>query len=248
MKRKLLLYLMAFFALVLGTKDVYAKCTYAEKAALNNEVANVKVRAEMGKEAFDDPGSECAGLQDGDVCEPPYRHFANINVLNLSDNFYINVKNGVTKQNQKYDFSQVPEDGILNIEWDDVTQTNTFTITVYASSKTSCADTKLKVIHVSTPRLNDFSNYEICKEVPDFYLCQEYVNYDEDPSYDEFEEKINAEIEKRNEEKKKEEEKGFFEKLWEFVKKYKVAIIVGTAVIIVVVTGTVIIIRKKKEL
>ncbi len=244
MRRNLLLYLIFVFALSLGAKNVYAKCTYADKAALNKEVGNVKVRYEAAKEAVMPEGWGCDGEEE---CQP-YRHYININVLNLSENFYVDIKNSVTKKSQKYYYSQVPEDGILKIEWDDVTQINTFTITVYASDKTSCPDTKLKVTHVTTPRRNEFSENSICEEVPNYYLCREYVTYENDPTFAEFQTAVEKEIEKQREENKKKKEKGFFEKLLEFIGKYKIAIIVVAVVIMAVVTGIVIIVRKKKEL
>ena len=93
-----------------------------------------------------------------------------------------------------------------------------------------------------------FSENEICEEVPDYYLCREYVTYEKDPTFAEFQNSVEEEIERQKEENKKKEEKGFFEKLLEFIGKYKVAIIVGAVVIMALVTGIVIIVRKKKEL
>lgn len=243
MKKKLMPCLFGLFALTMGIGSVKANCSYSEKAALNNEVANVKVKYEALEEEVMPEGYGC----DGDVNCKFYRHYININILNLSENFYINVKNEVTKKNQKYYFSQVPEDGILKIEWDDVTQINTFTITIYSSDKTSCPNTKLKVMHVSTPRRNVYASNDICQEVPDYYLCREYVTFENDLTFNEFMTQVEAEVEKQKESAKKEEE-GFFDKLLNFLKENKVAIIVGTTVIAVAVAGTVIIVRKKNDL
>ena len=249
MKKKLLSCLMVMLTLFLVIKNTKAaSCSYAEQADLNNEAANVKVTYEAQEEEISPEGYICDGGDEEDVCPPVMHHYININILNLSENFYITVTDDVTKNTQRYDYSQVPEDGILKIEWDDVSKINTFDITVYSSNNTTCPDTKIKVSHITVPRRNYYSEYAICQEVPDYYLCKEYVTYEEDPSFGEFMEKVENEIKGKTEEEKKEKEKGFFDKLLDFLDKYKIALIVGTAIIIVLVTGIVIIIRRKRRL
>lgn len=246
MNKKILSCTVAMLTLFLGVSSVNAKCSYAEQAALNKEAKNINVKYEaISERVWPMPeGYECDGDEDCLL----YNHYVNIHVLNLSKNFYIDVKDSVTKKSQKYYFSDVPEDGILKIKWDDVSQINSFTITAYSSDETSCADTKIKTMHITTPRRNIYSDYDMCKEIPDYYLCKDYVTYEKDPTFDEFVNKVETEIKKQNEEKKKKEQEGFFDKLLEFIGKYKGIVIAGTAVIIILVAGTVIIIRKKKKL
>ncbi len=244
MNKKILSCTVAMLTLFLGVSSVNAKCSYAEQAALNKEAKNINVKYESDKEIIEQEPNSCDGDEE---CDPIYDLFINVNVLNLSENFYIDVKDSVTKKSQKYYFSEVGEDGILKIRWDDVSQINNFTITAYASDKTSCEGTKVRTFHITTPRVNEYSHYAICSEIPDYYLCQEYVTFSQDFTYGEFIEKVENEI-KKQEEKKKSEQKSFFDKLLEFIGKYKLVIIASMAIIIILVIGTIIIIRKKRKL
>lgn len=243
MKKNFLLSLIGGLVLLLSITDVKAKCTYSEQASLNNEVANVKVRYETLQETEEDSG----GCDGGGECSPVYYPYINVNVMNLSKNFYVTITDSVTGKTNKYYYDDIPADGILKIRWDDVSKINTFTVNVYSSEETSCPDTRLKVTHITTPRWNEYADFAICEDVPDYYLCQRYVTYEKDPSYGEFVEKIEDE-KKVQEEREKEKEKGFWDKIKEFLSKNKVFIIVGTVVVIIGIAGCTIIIRKKREL
>ncbi len=96
--RDLALFMGVFFFLTNGA--LAATCNYEEKAKLNNEVANIKVNYEILQKELDragyTPPDALLGTDEYDTWVPVVDYFQ-INVLNLTENFYLEVKNNNTK-------------------------------------------------------------------------------------------------------------------------------------------------------
>ena len=169
--------------------------------------------------------------------------------------FYVEIKGavnspGVFKVTSDNNFNKTfyykdAQDGIISFELSDLTKVNTFTFNVYNTDKSGCSQKLNRTFYLTTPRLNEYYNFNICEEIPDYYMCQKFVTYEDKVLTDfihvtnEYKDKKIAEEEELN--------KNFFEKLWSFIKDNKTIFITSTVVIITIGIGTVIIIKKKRK-
>jgi len=183
-----------------------------------------------------------------------------LTLLNMPLKVSDNVENNVIKvyyivddentKNLSYtvEYYKDGENGTVSFDWNNLWEITNFTITVYSSDKTDCPNTKLYTTYLTTPQYNDFSTYEACDGLEEFYLCYQYLTVPQ-VDFNTFVELTNkyrnGKIDKNGEEiKKEEEEKGFVA----FVKKHKVMI--GVTTMVIVVAGgivTVIIVRKQRR-
>lgn len=226
-----------------------ATCDYTERAVLNSEISNVKANYEIKERIMDPSEYTIPDSIIGTEEEATYvetTEYIQVNILNLTENLYIEVRNNVNSDVVIYNYSDTT-DGNISFNWTTIGTIVTYTIRVYASSNTGCEGTSLKTIYLTLPRYNDYSEYALCTLVPDYYLCERYVTY-EKVEFNDFYESITEEIEKTEEEEVIEEETKWYEAVWDFVKEHKVAFIAG-GVCLVVATGTVvfIIIRRRRR-
>ncbi|MDD5865394.1 MAG: hypothetical protein PUD07_02755 [bacterium] len=231
--------LFLFIILFIG-KNVFAECTYEEQAKLNSEAATIKAIYEEQKGNLDLSNYICADGQED--CNTEYSYFK-VAVLNLSENFYVKISEG-KKTITTLTYSNVV-DGIASFDVEDITETHTYKFDVYTSDKTNCKSKLNRSFYLTTPRLNEYANYSICDELPDYYLCQQYVTFT-DMGFSDFVDKIES-YKKEEEEKEKERNKSFFEKIGDFVKEHKTIFITGGVVIIVGVAGVIIIKQKRRK-
>ena len=172
--KKTLLIIFTFLVLVPTSKA--ATCGYEEKAKLNNEVANVKANYEI-KERVLDRGeySPPDGLENEEyVAKTDY---IEVHILNITKNMYVVVTNDLNGESVTYGYDDA-NNGNISFTRTELDSLITYTIKVYASNETGCEGSTLKTLYVSLPRYNDYSTYDICKELPDYYLCQRYVTYE----------------------------------------------------------------------
>ena len=102
-------------------------------------------------------------------------------------------------------------------------------------------------LYLTLPRYNEYSEYDVCDRIPDYYMCQRFVTYD-DFKYDDFTENVTKEIANRN--KKNEESKEnnkWYKKVGKFVSDHKTAFIIGGISLVVVAGGATYIIIKKRR-
>lgn len=246
--RKILKVLCVSMAIGIGITNVSADCSYTEKAALNREVANIKVRYETAQGQMDPKEYICSEYdpEDMESCAPTY-DYLNMNILNMNEKFYIVVTDEVDRIKKTYYYDDVNENGVITFPWEKLNYINKFTYTIYSSDATNCPNERLRVIYQTTPKRNLNANLEICNEVPGYYLCDKFVTYEKEVGFEEFMDKVEQEIESRKKEEKK-KNKSFWEKIWDFIKDNKVVVIACTAVIIVSAAGTIIVIRKRREI
>ena len=240
--------LIFFIILALITIDVYAACDTKELNELRSVAANIKTSYEVMEGTLD--SSEYTppdGITDEELenFEAKYTFFR-IYITNLTPELYVTVYNDLTKKTETYNYDD-SNNGTVTFDWDDIRGLVNYQITIYSSSKTSCADTKLHTTYFTTPRYNEYSNYAICDGAEDYYLCYEYLTVP-DVQYDEFVEKVteykNRQITDSDSEKEEQDNNGFIE----FIKEYKI-IIISVIVIIVLAGGltTAIIIKKRRR-
>ena len=117
---------------------------------------------------------------------------------------------------------------------------------IYSNDFSECMDEKLRTLKITIPKYNFYSELDVCKDIPDYYLCAPYTTYNIDGStfyerVEEYKEKINnQEIVEVGE-----ENTGAVNQTFSVISKYKY-IIVGVIVAIGVVI-TVITVKRKKS-
>ena len=229
------------FCLLLSCSKVNAStCSYKEQADLNSEVSKIKVKYEE-KTGFVDPSLyDC---QEDAECTSEYNYFQ-ISILNMSENFYVEVNDSVTKTTNIYTYADAKE-GVISFDFEGAYAIANFTFKVFSSSQTNCPRENYRVIYLTTPKINPYYNYLQCENNPDHYLCQKYITVD-NVSFAEFQRQIQEYEDKKIVEEKQNEKKGMLEKIFDFIDDNK-TIIVTTAGIIVAGVVTVVVIKKRKK-
>ena len=112
---------------------------------------------------------------------------------------------------------------------------------LYISSK-KCGGNAIRTIEITLPMRNAYYNYNMCEDVRDFYLCQEfwYQDYTGKNVKQVIEAYKNNKIDKNG---KKKEEKSFLDKINDFVKKNYIILIGALAIILG--AGVVIFVRRQ---
>lgn len=229
-----------------------ATCDYSERAELNSEVSNITANYEVITIELEDsvPPDAMLGTED----EEGYVSTSDalqVNILNLTENVYAVVTNNYNDEELIYRYSDT-DNGNVAIVWETLSELVTFTIKIYSSDATGCADTLLRTLRVSLPRYNDYAaTYSLCKQVPDYYLCQRYVYYDE-VSFGEFIERVTAEIERVEQEaEENQEDLPWYEEIGNFISENRTPIIIGV-VSIIIIAGVIVVIvirrRRRSEL
>lgn len=251
-KCKYLLLIVLLFSVFIN--PVSALCNYEEQAALNKEVANVKASYEISKEEISK--DRCMPLEDAVDKEnyKCYSEFMKINILNISENMKLEISDDIYKTKRVFTFDDT-DNGTLSIYLLDengnrVEYNNSiinYTIKILASNETGCEGSTLRTIYLTLPRYNLYSKVDLCSELADYSLCQQYVTYSE-ISYEQFSESIAKELAKREE--KSEEESKWYQKVWEYVVEHKTAFIIGGVLVVVATGGTItyIVIRRRRDI
>lgn len=211
-------------------------CSYQEQSTINNKAANIKATYDISMVYH---GDEAVGHRE---------HFFTISVTNVTEEFYLVIKNDFDNEEVIYRSSDAVN-GIITIKWTNVSKVTNFTIQVYTTNKTSCPDERYKTFYLTLPRYNEYYGRSLCIDNPDFYLCKEFVMFDE-MDETEFVAKMVQYKEKQpvsNEENPQvDEEKNFMDKVFEFIDTYKYVLV---ACVIIIIISVVIIkrIRTKKQ-
>lgn len=264
MKKKILTLLFALM-LFFNTKNVSADCNFEEQAKLNKEAANIKVSYAENKRSCNMQDNWC-GLEEGEDMEgqtpdeepgPVYEEdeytdeveYFDISILNVTENLYVKVKNNVGFGPKQFNYSSA-KDGVITFYWDNIMDVANFTFEVYSSSKTSCPNEKVRVLYLTTPRLNLFSNYEICDEYPEYEMCKKYITTKTEVDHETFVTNIKKYSEKaenkdqQNGNGNKDEDKNI---LKQFINDNKMVIFIGGASLVVVVLVVGFITKGKKK-
>ncbi len=245
--RELAIFSASFLLLASPVKA--ATCDYEVKAKLNNEVANIKANYEIKERELDPNEYGIPDVLIGTEEEEnwvPKEGYYQINILNLTENFYVEVKNEVTGETKTYTYAD-SNNGNINFEYRDASVVTKFTFTIKASDITGCDGNTYKTINLSTPRYNDYAEYSMCDTLKDYYLCQYFVTFDE-LDFSDFTTKINKELERRSKDSVTEDKLKWYQNVGNFVKEHKVAFIVGGVIVVAGgATAAVVIIRRRRR-
>lgn len=227
-----------------------SRCDTTTTANLNREVVNIKANYEEKEREVtltdDMQSDEC--LTTGN-CTPLIENYFQVNILNLTENFYIEVINDVSKEKMTYTSANAV-DGVVSFEWNNLLDVTTFTIKVYSSEATGCAGEAFRTLYVTLPRLNEFYDYSVCSLLPDYYLCQKYVSFDE-VDFEVFSKGIDkklAEMADNSSDKDNDGNKDkWFDNTTDFIKEHKVAFIAGGIILVAAISVVVVVIIRKRR-
>lgn len=103
-------------------------------------------------------------------------YMLDIKVYNLIPELdvYVTNKNGNTFMIEK----EKIKNGMITIRSEDTTEISKYTFRV--ESNESCQGKILRTMNLTLPKYNQYSQREVCEEIPTYYLCQEYINFEID--------------------------------------------------------------------
>lgn len=215
-------------------------CSDEEYAELREGASAVKVNFVERQDIL--PEDMYAAPEGVDSDEPfvIYFDYIELEVLNLTKEFYVIITNTLNNQELKVQYSDTSNGKYIK-RLDDLTDVSTYTFKIYTSGETKCKDEELKDLYLTIPRFNSFSGQDICKDLEDVDVCQKYVTFKEIP-FDQMQEKAETAQRKFEAEQTKapsildkDDVKTFFNenKTWIYLAVIMVVIIGGLAIVVI---------------
>lgn len=226
MKHKYFFFLLLGFVLLFNYQNVYAAddCDYAEQNRLNALASNVKANYS--------------------VSEEPEVYFT-ININNLTGELYAMVKSSEESEYTEYKYSEA-NGGNISFTSSEIYKKVDFSILIYAYNP-FCDRSELRTLTVTTPRYNPYYNYDVCKDVREFYLCQKWSDFA--LSYDQLVNRVNdykESLKDDNQTEVEETKPPLVKQVIDFVVKYYIYFVAGAGAI-VITTSVIIIIKRKRR-
>lgn len=185
---------------------------------------------------------------EGTTFMTPYEYL-DIKIYNMMSKLYVKMdasSKNVSGISKLFSLDDVGSDGAITIRQVPADEVVTYKFVVY-SDFYGCNGKTLRTMTVTLPRKNPYSSRDMCKDIPEFYLCQDYVTFEinasmVDKGVAEYKAKLEAQ-EKDGE--LKTDNNGLVSKTISTISKYKF-VFVGIIILIGVVV-TVIILKRKRS-
>lgn len=238
--KKLIMIFTMMFLLVGGIREIRAEeetCKPSQLSELRSEAANVKVSYVPTTEARKVSYSSEVGASYVTT------RYLDIKIYNVTEDLLIYVDN--SNQQWALSYSDVMADGSITIRQ----PSSSMNIIDYSfkisSLKYGCSLETLRTIKLTLPKFNNYSELDVCADIPEYYLCQQYTTYSVDGStfYDKVDEYKTKLLSIETDSDLNDENTSVISKAVSNVSKYKY-VIVGIVVVIGVVL-TVIVLKKK---
>lgn len=243
----LMLTFMLAMSLFIGLKMVYAEddttCNAVSLNELRTMAANIKVSYVPTTIKENMPYDEESGTDYMTV------RYLDVKIYNITSKLYVRTEasgENTTSSTRVVSLKNVGADGAATIRHKAINQPITYTFTVFSDAY-GCTGRTLRTMKLTLPRFNYYSELDICQDIPDYYLCQQYTTYKVDGAtfYDKVDE-YKAKLLAQNENKENTDDNtGIISKTISSVSKYKY-VVVGVVVAVGVVI-TVVILRRKKS-
>lgn len=148
-------------------------CNAVSLNELRTKAANIKVTYEMGIKY-----GEIVKTEDGEEGHP-YTRYMDIKIYNITSDLYVLVEGDDLGEEKSAiaTLDKVGIDGSATIRVKLVDKIRTYNFSVFSDSY-GCSSQTLRKLRLTVPRFNYYSDLEICKDIPDYYLCQQFVTYD----------------------------------------------------------------------
>ena len=146
-------------------------CSSADSVQLSKEASNVKIvyePYEYKPEGFDDEESPNYSLM---------YYMVDVKIYNLNSHMYVEVDNGDSVYNVGVE--QMNDKGEIVLRNANPNEVKKYTFTIY-SQTSSCKDKVLRTIKLTVPKYNLYSDRSACEDIPEYYLCHQFINFDID--------------------------------------------------------------------
>jgi|GEM_PF-3497500 len=167
-----LIFIFVLGVVFIQSAKAASTCTYARQNELNALANNINssVTTEVNtKEDWRQSDEE----DEATLVSVEYKTFM-IQLLNITDDVYIVVKNLDTNKTDTYtskDFSN----GTLKFETSSPYVSVTYEIGIYSNDE-NCKGDLLRKIDITTPQINPYYYMSLCNGIESYYLCQEILN------------------------------------------------------------------------
>ncbi len=179
--------------LIIIPTTINAACTYEQQADLREEASLIEISyEEMEREINSNEYIQTEGQLNNEGSDAPViiiENYFDINILNLSEELYIEVTNDI--DDSIITISKNNDDQIYQFEHNKLTNVYTYTFQIYGSENSSCEGEIFKVVYLKVPKLNEYYNYDACNIHKNEDVCQKYTTL-ENISIDKFYETINS--------------------------------------------------------
>lgn len=175
MIKKITIFIICLIAVLFANSNVMAEetsdevdtvCSSEDMARFNELASDIKVTYESNEELVDDHEDE----------EFWYTQYVlDLIIYNLSDDMYAIIKATDSHNSIYLNKDNKNNEGNVVLRINDTSSVQNLTMIVYADGL-GCKN-KLRTITVTLPRYNYYSNFAICDDIPEYYLCQKYITF-----------------------------------------------------------------------
>lgn len=177
------------------------------------------------------------------------KKYLDIKIYNMTSKLYIKMNAGnknVSGISNVFTLDDAGSDGAITIRQLPSEELITYRFAVYSDAY-GCSNNELRTINLTLPRKNPYSYRAKCEDIPEFYLCQDYVTFE--INADMFDKGVTEYKAKLEEQEKngelKTDNNGVVSKTISTISKYKF-VFVGIVILIGVIV-TVIILKRKRS-
>ena len=245
-KRNVFFVITMIVSLFLFTNTVFAEdgetntCSAKQLSELRQIASNVKVSYLPKTEIVE---NDYVDVETG--ATKYTKRYLDIKIYNMNTKLYVEVKNDDGYESV-VSITELGDDGTITFRQAPLSKKVNYTFTI-KSDAYGCETNVLRTIRMTLPMFNAYSQLDICAEIPDYYLCQEYVTQQVDGTtfYDRiatYKEKLDGQGEVAEDQNNT----GTVNKIFKDASKIKY-LIVGIIVVLGVVITIVIIKRKENK-
>lgn len=222
------------------------ECSYEKKVDLAKQAASVKLTYEAVQIDADYTAFNEGIGQEVPVKEEGFR----IKILNITKELSVTVSNSSNEGEKTYYYNDT-ENGTLTLGDFLADEVVTYTLKIEAYAE-GCYGEDLLTNNFVVPRWNEYSEYTVCEDYPEYDFCQKYTTSTKNMTLVDFQKGI--ENYKKNHKSvtkiKQDEKKSFFNKIKDFFKKNKKVIVISVIALVIVgvATTTILIIRRRSRL
>ena len=171
--------LICFVSLIVKVQA--AECSAVDKNEIKSKASNIRINYVAGVQDV-----KTKDYDDREV-DAQSRHI-DIKIFNLSSDLFMRVKSSnsnIKIEEKLIDYHNMGPDGSITIRVPalDVVQEYIFEAFSYSDN---CKGEIVRTIRLTVPKYNTYSQLDVCSDIKEFYLCQEYItfNIDKDKFFD----------------------------------------------------------------
>lgn len=248
-KNRILILILVLFMTFVGhvKAEEDRTCNAISLNELRTLAANLKINYVEGaeeKEYYD---------ASSDAMTPVLERLLYIKIYNMNSRLYLTYEvtgNNLINNpddNKALTLEDVGPDGAITLRHKQINEMATYTFKV-ASDSYGCGNKTLRTVRVTLPMFNHYSKLSVCRDIPEYYLCKPFVNFNPENTND-FYEKVNeykAKVEEQRKNSDDDEDGNPISDVVSSVSKYKY-LVVGIVVAVGVVITILVLKRKRSD-